>query len=411
MAELSLVNAQHLPHHLSRFGINLTKSMNEVASIDRFLASCLRTVRAGQAAPWAIEAGQAWEHVWPRIEYHGIAFLLSLHTENLIDWPPALRDRIAEEARLIALWEATHHHALSKVLGALDSAGIETVLMKGTALAYSLHDEPATRRRGDTDLLVRPNDQAATRTALQDLGWYRKDDPHGLYYQEGWLHDAAGFFVHSIDLHWEPSDRPVLQGILPIDEFFGHRLPVPRLHPAAYRPDPALMIIHAVINQKWHALHGYHSESGKLTSPKRLIWSVDLDLLCKTMAHDDWSRLDVHCRAQGVGVLVAEALRGMQCDLGSSLPEGILQKLEEIPLDETLASYFANPDSLTQFWIDLRKAKSLRTKARLLTTRAFPPRRHLLEKYPGAIKWPTPLLQGRMLFETAARAVRKAGSK
>lgn len=396
---------------ITQLGIEFAYPMNDIASIDDFLAKSLRTVRAGNLAPWKMDGSVNWETVWNRIEYHGIAFLLNAQANRLTTWPEGLMERMAEEARLIALWETTHHHCVSKVLDGLSKTGVEATVMKGTALAYSLHEEPATRRRGDTDLLVQPKDQERTRAVLQKLGWYRKDDPHGLYYQEGWLHDAAGFFVHSIDLHWEPSDRPVLQSILPLSEFFDDRRPVPKLHPAAYRPHPALMILHATINQKWHALHGYHSESGRLTSPRRLIWSVDLDLLCQSMADTDWQKLEAHCDAHGVGALVAEALRGMQIDLGNRVPEASLAKFEERPLDPTIAAYFANPDSLSQFWIDVKKARSLRQKASLVITRAFPPRAHLVEKYPASAKWPTAFLQGRLLIETAGRVVRKVGSR
>lgn len=385
--------------------------MIDTDTIDEFLAGALRSVRAGGAAGWRLSSEASWEQVWSRIEYHGIAFLLNSHAEHLSDWPIALKERMTEEARLIALWETTHHQALLSVIDALDAAGVEAVLMKGTALAYSLHHEPATRRRGDTDLLVRPKDRAETREILKSLGWYRKDDPHGLYYQEGWLCDAAGFFVHAIDLHWEPSDRPVLQGILPLEAFFADRRPIPRLHEAARRPEPVIMIIHATINQKWHALHGYHSESGRLASPRRLIWSVDLDLLCQSMQSDDWARLEAHCSAHGVGPLVAEALEGMQDDLCNEAPQSILTALKAKPLDNDLSGYFAKPDSLNQFWIDLRKADSFEKKSKLLKTRALPPREHLLEKYPAAANWPTILLQARMLIETAGRAVRKAATR
>ena len=416
---LSLVKTRHLSQEgcssavrsNAEFGTKLAKPMSDTDSIDEFLAGTLRAVRAQSAAPWALGPDANWKHVWDRIEYHGVAFLLNTYAKHLSDWPSALLGRMTEEARLIALWETTHLKAVSEVIETLDQAGIETVLMKGTALAYSLHDEPATRRRGDSDLLIRPKDLTRTRETLRSLGWYRKEDPHGLYYQEGWLHDAAGFFVHAIDLHWEPSDRPVLQEMLPLKAFYVDRRPVPRLHEAARRPNPGLMILHATINQKWHALHGYHSESGRLASPRRLIWSVDLDLLCKSMEKSDWTWLEAHCAAHGVGPLVAEALGGMQHDLGNQIPGDSLTALKTNPLDETLSDYFANPDSLTQFWIDLKKANSFKKKSNLIKTRAFPPREHLLEKYPSASRWPTALLQGRLLIETAGRAVRKVASR
>jgi hypothetical protein len=392
-------------------GTILTKLMSEVASIDNFLAETLRAVRAGSSAPLTSDLKVDWEQIWARVEFHGIAFLLSAKAKHLSNWPSSLLDRIGEEARLIALWEATHHKVVTEALEALDEAGVETVVMKGTALAYSLHDEPATRRRGDTDLLVRPADRLQTRTILQKLGWYRREDPHGLYYQEGWLHDAAGFFVHSIDLHWEPSDRPVLQRILPLNAFFADTQPLPRLHKAASSPGAALMILHATINQKWHALHGYDSESGRLASKRRLIWSVDLELMCEKMTDQDWRQLIEHSTANGVGALVAEALNGLQEDLGYCLPIAKLEDLDAKPLDPSLERYFDDPDSLTQFWIDLKRANSFGKKRRLLAIRAFPPRAHLLERYPAASRWPTALLQGRMLMETVGRALRKVGAR
>lgn len=385
--------------------------MTDTVSIDGFLAAAVRSLRAQVEARWTLPDSIGWKDVWERIEYHGIPLLLHNNAGGLDGWPEALLERIGEEARLMVLWETTHHKTVSALVRALHEAGIESVLMKGTALAYSMHEEPAVRRRGDTDLLVRPQFRERTRAILAELGWYRRIDPHGLYYQEGWLHDAAGFFVHSVDLHWEPSDRPVLQGIIPIDAFFDAKAPVPRFCEGAFRPDLPTMMLHATINQKWHALHGYDAEGGRLVSPRRLIWSIDFDLMARGMTPQDWQRLQEHCQRHGVGALVAHSLRGMVQDLHSELPAGLIDALDRDPLNPTLARYFDDPDSLGQFWIDLRKARSLDQKWRLFAMRAFPPRDHLLDKYPAAKGWPTPLLQGRLLFETAGRAVRRAVSR
>lgn len=410
-----LAKAEHLSHYGATAQQNqsgsATTNMTDKVSIDGFLAASVRSLRAGKPAPWLLNAPADWQEVWERIEYHGIPFVLHTNSAGLPDWPEQLLERIAEEARLMVLWETTHHRTVADLVEQLHRAGISSVLMKGTALAYSLHDEPATRRRGDTDLLVSPRHKDRTRAILKGLGWYRRDDPHGLYYQEGWLHDAAGFFVHSVDLHWEPSDRPVLQGIVPIDAFFSRKVAIPRFGEGGFRPDLPTMMLHATINQKWHALHGYDAEAGRLASPRRLIWSIDFELMATNMEGDEWEKLIDHCGQHGVGPLVADALRGMAQDLAADLPEGLLERLDRIPLNSTLAAYFADPDSLGQFWIDLREARTLDEKRRLITMRALPPRDHLIAKYPAARGWPTFLLQGRLLLETAGRAVRRAFSQ
>ena len=236
---------------------------------------------------------------------------------------------IADEARVVSLWESTHAAAVAKLIDALDSAGIESVLMKGTALAYSVHEEPAARRRGDSDLLVRPDDLEQARLIFEANGWDRAEGPHGVSYQEAWLHKTATHFEHAIDLHWEPSDSAVIQKALTLHDFFDHKRPLPRLSDKAWRSDLAVTMIHETINQKWHISHGYLTEEGKISGARRLIWSVDFDVMSGAMNGADWERLLKLCEARKFGPLVAEALRGAESDLGTIVPEERVGQLEQ----------------------------------------------------------------------------------
>lgn len=391
--------------------------MIDTSSIDQFLAESLRSLRADCAACWPTAQGQDWTSrdaltaIWSRIEFHGIPVLLHDCAALLTDWPAKMLERIAEEARLIGLWELTHGAAVGKLLAKLETAGIEAVLMKGTALAYSIYDEPAARRRGDSDLLIRPDDRDDARAVLTEAGWYRNDDPHGITFQEGWLHDAAGHFVHAVDLHWEPSDRAVLQKVLSLEDFFAHKCALPRMGKGAFRADHPLTIIHETINQKWHVAHGYWTENGQVKGARRLTWSVDFDLLASELTDSDWARLTTLCAERGVGPLVAEALHGAQSDLGTPLPEGVLAALKAKPTHSDIAAFFATTDNLTEFWLNLRSARSWGDRFRMVRDRGFPPRGYLIEKYPNNSGWPTPLLQGRLLVETAGRILRRAVSQ
>ncbi|AWW72915.1 hypothetical protein CD351_00570 [Erythrobacter sp. KY5] len=385
--------------------------MTDTASVDLFLTRTVRAVRQCEQAAWVFTDQIDWHDVWLRIEYHGIAFLLHDTLAQLVDWPSALIERIAEEARLITLWEATHHKLVSRAVRELAEQDVVSVMLKGTALAYSLHAEPAIRRRGDTDLLVRPEDLGQTREVLARLGWERRVEPHGLYFQEGWTHEAAGFFVHSIDLHWKPVDRPVLHDVLPLEMVFQGKIPLPRFDETAFRPDTVTMLLNAVINQKWHAENGYFSEDGRVSSQRRLIWSIDFDLMARSMQDADWATLTDHCVAEGIAPLVAEALIGVSRDLGTPLPRLVETRLKAAKLAPDLEAYFNDHDTLAQFRLDLSHTRGAGSKAKLLLSRAFPPRRHLMERYPEARGWPTIALQGRMLIETAARLVRQRPSR
>ena len=61
------------------------------------------------------------------------------------------------------------------VLRALADAGIETVLMKGTPLAYTVYDEPACRLKGDLDIWLPPAQIPAAIAALQPLSYAPRD--------------------------------------------------------------------------------------------------------------------------------------------------------------------------------------------------------------------------------------------
>src|SRR5438067_6059748 len=79
---------------------------------------------------------------------------------------PALRDAALRAAVLEPLRLAD----LRAVLDALAARGVVPLIVKGTALAYSLYDEPEQRPRADTDLLLAAGELDAARDAFRGLG-------------------------------------------------------------------------------------------------------------------------------------------------------------------------------------------------------------------------------------------------
>jgi hypothetical protein len=59
----------------------------------------------------------------------------------------------------------------AEVVGALSTAGIRSILIKGLAIAQRLYDDPAERPYDDIDLLVDPRQFAAAEQALEELGF------------------------------------------------------------------------------------------------------------------------------------------------------------------------------------------------------------------------------------------------
>lgn len=173
--------------------------------IDALLAAALR----GDAPEWPDELSA--ELGVERILYHGIAGLIVEPKLDLGGWPIALMGRVREQAIAQAMWEMRHKPLLAELLLAFSDTGVTALLLKGSALAYDLYDEPAARARGDSDVLVALDDLPAARRVLGSIGFARGADQlpaDDLALQEIWSLAGEGGLQHHIDLHWQLLNAP-----------------------------------------------------------------------------------------------------------------------------------------------------------------------------------------------------------
>ena len=100
--------------------------------------------------------------------------------------------RLAAEALFLA-----QEHALKDIDAALDKAGIEYAVIKGSANRLILYDNPAIRACHDLDLLVHPDDRVKAASALTESGFvaepYARSISRELLLTRGEV---------NIDLHW-----------------------------------------------------------------------------------------------------------------------------------------------------------------------------------------------------------------
>lgn len=121
-----------------------------------------------------------------------------------------LRQRLGDDERRMLQQDYTaswlrHQHfapALAALLMELQRRGIETLLLKGVALALTAYEKPALRPFGDIDILVRPEHALRARQTVEGLGWVpMRSLPPALLptvHSLGYV-DARGI---DIDLHW-----------------------------------------------------------------------------------------------------------------------------------------------------------------------------------------------------------------
>lgn len=393
---------------------NDLKHTADMDAIDAYLADCLRHALANESWP-------AWPSDWTfpekeqaaikRCQFHGIASILAFADSAFEGWPRAVSDPLIFESRLAGVWEDSHHEVLSGLLARLAEAEIAVTVMKGTALAYLVYDLPSMRRRGDTDFLISVNDVERTRSILEEAGFSAGSGPHGLYCQETWQLSVGRHLQHIIDLHWEPTDRPVLQRILRFDDFFRNRVPLTRLGSDVYAPSPVQMLIQGGLNQAWHTSRGYNVANASILGGRRLIWQVDYAKLARRFNDDLWDELLRVCRARDARSIVYSALAGAQKDLGVQIPERVMKSLEQCPENSPSHSYIIKPETVLTKLSDINVADSMAQRRTILRMAILPPRDHLVLKYPGLAHWPTFALQMRRYVDSLARLFRQLSAK
>lgn len=339
-----------------------------------------------------------------RIDYHGIAGLLYQRSADLADWPTALMQRVREDALSQAFWEQSHRAVLMKLIDALEAAGTATLLLKGTALAYTIYADPAQRRRGDTDLLVDHADLATVQDVLRHHGF---TCVAGYLYQQDWQITGADGFTHALDLHWQVINSPRLHAVLNVRECMDRGTPAPRLHPAARAADCAALFLHGCYNQAWHAQLGYHASGGLITGGNRVLWAYDNHLLLQHFTPQDQAMLVRAARVPGVGQMcldgIALAQRHFQTPVAADLLDALRQAARAAPgqIIHSAAGSWAEVRD------DLRAVGNLQDGARYLLIHVFPPASHMHLKYPDAIGWPLPLLYLRRIAGGLGRLLKR----
>jgi hypothetical protein len=214
---------------------------------------------------------------WPRpltadetraIVEHGLAPLLYRLTRL-----PELRN----DALRAAILEPLRRDDAFEVFTALAANGIESLILKGGALAYQIYDDPELRPRGDCDLLIRPSSLGVARQAFQRLGFREiahSGDEHGVR-QSAFVRTTNGV-QHAYDVHWAITNTPLFAHALEFEDLLRRCVEVPELGPdarALSRPDALLLAcIHRV---------AHHHDS------ERLIWLVDIARLRERMEPEE----------------------------------------------------------------------------------------------------------------------------
>jgi Uncharacterised nucleotidyltransferase len=250
----------------------------------------------------------------------GTAPLLHSHLARL-----GLLDRLPEVARrrltdvVGGVWAANAVLARcwAQATTALRQAGVETLTLKGMALANTVYGEPALRPMADVDLLVREEDRAAAHAVLRSLG----------YRTPGHAADMLGAsrsFVElvrdgsRIDLHWHAAHYLRFERIVEVDHegMWARARPLITEGGRSRMLAPEDLLLHLVL----------HLTLG--SDFARVLWYADIDAVVRRFAAQlDWGLVEREADHWRIRALTGWTLGVVAASFNTPLPAGLLDRL------------------------------------------------------------------------------------
>lgn len=280
---------------------------------------------------------------------------------------------LTADLRDAAALDVAREVELRRVIGALASAGVRAVLIKGAALAQTHYPRPELRPRMDTDLMIPVEARERTARVLASLGYARPTETDGdlcvsqIHFERA---DAASV-RHPLDVHWRISNVLAFADILSYDDLARDAVALPRLGAHALGPSTAHSLLLACLHRVAH-----HRDS------PHLLWLYDIHLLANALDDRGRERLIAIAESRRVRAVCAASLQraadafgGRAGDLATRLapPAGTTE-----PTAAFLGDRLRQVDVLTA---DIRALDGWSKRWQLVREHVFPAREYMFARY------------------------------
>jgi hypothetical protein len=367
-----------------------------------FLSAAL----GGRSPPWPYDDSSDIERLLQLAREHGVLALIHQHKDA--GWPAKLLSMLRTESIEYCMWELRHHQLLAPVLAALSDAGVEPLILKGTALAYLLWHEPTLRVRGDTDILVKEGHREKTAMLLEALGFVREKSISGelVAYQASFSKHLPDGGKHTIDLHWKISNSEVLNRLFSHQELAESSVDIQRLCPSARGLSLPHSMLLACMHMASHKQNPYYFGGKPVGDSERLIWLADIALLAASMNPQELERTAMMASGKGLVSICAHATERAGSLLGVAQCSSFSSALmERVPSDREIAYRYVTSRKHIQQWLDFIALADSRKRVRFLREVLFPSGEYLRYRYPDKAHWATPVLHSYRLWNGVRRTV------
>ncbi|WP_263289614.1 nucleotidyltransferase family protein [Tateyamaria pelophila] len=297
--------------------------------------------------------------------------------------PPQVQAPLRQQAIAETMWDLRHRQILVPLLRDLHGAGIKTVLLKGTALAYSVYGSPAERPRGDTDMLVHESQVPAARAILARHRFRRTSERDAERApQEEWRLEQKDGGTHCIDMHWNLLSGWALSSLFDTGSIIKGAVDLPLLGTVARMPAPETALLHACVHRAQHFSGAYFVGTEVTYAGDRLIWFVDMDLLSRRLTPEQWQAVLSDATRTGTTGIAHEALQECQRRLGTPVPQQILTRLKAVDGDTLAERYLIRASFLKRLWTNIRSLPAGGSRIAFLCEIFLPAEKVMRQAYP-----------------------------
>jgi hypothetical protein len=304
----------------------------------------------------------------------GLTGLLYQHVKRLPAdraWPDVVIAALARAACAETAAEMVRGREIREALADLRAAGVRPILLKGTSLAYTVYEDPGSRPRGDTDILVREADVEPARRALTARGYRATIHCDDLFSQFEVQKTGELGVVHVFDVHWKISTQPIFENLFTYDELARDAAAVPALGPDAW----TAAALHALLLACVHpVMHHQNTE--------RLLWIYDVHLLASRLSLREWDAFAAMARGKAMSAVCLRELRLARQAFGTSIPESTSMALSNVGELEPSMAYLARDRRWHHELVSiLRALPGWTPRARHLREVLFPAPEYVLGAY------------------------------
>ena len=209
-------------------------------------------------------------------------------------------------------------HRVSGLLAVFRNAGIETIVLKGAALALLHYKDFGARPMNDFDVLVPTSERSTAFAVMKEAGWSPMPrSPERLTEEFLSVVHAYGFTDSAgreCDLHWHLFPECCAPDA--DDELWADAVPLELSGVRTRSLSPADQLLHVCV----------HGAAWNPTPPLR--WIPDAMMILKTSAID-WDRLITHARNRRLILPLRDTLDYLSHRLAAPVPPQVLQSLYE----------------------------------------------------------------------------------